>query len=299
MRFSSQFCIATLAGLALVGPFAEAAPQMPGASTKSATKVGPAVLNVINNDMFELHPEFKIKVPYGTQPSISRNAQGLAEHIVITNDKKRAVREVEVDYWADEGLVLVNFSKYSPDGLAFQGSKQLAVRFSSLDGLPEYYEIFNEDGTKMQLTVDYDEHGENGEMYIKHEFGHSAGTLKDTKPWNMDSIERAMVLPKNHHLCHGSLLAYVERLRTCMSCLQKLWHERFTLQFPQSDDKEREWLRHCRRVYQGRAHRKEAASGTPTLHSKVQLDWFDVYSQLASNRTPHFTSRHAPFALVT
>ncbi|RKP06118.1 hypothetical protein THASP1DRAFT_25502 [Thamnocephalis sphaerospora] len=91
-----------------------------------------------------------------------------------------------------------------------------------------------------------------------------------------------------------SLSCTSKRLRVRVSHRQKLWRGRFEQQFPQRDDKEREWLCQYKRTYQAKTYVSNAAEGLPSQPDDSPLDWFDAYCK---RRATEYRWRHGQYAV--
>ncbi|RKP08295.1 hypothetical protein THASP1DRAFT_23687 [Thamnocephalis sphaerospora] len=156
--------LATLTRLFVTSAFTNAAPAIDG--------VDPAIVKVINNDMFQIYPEFKIKVPYGMLVTTPTDALGRTTSVNAFDQHGMMTRTLDIGYWDAERMATIfSFKRFAPNTYDLADYKLLEVRYSSILGRPNYYRIHQRNGTVVEATVAYGILGYTGTMTLLHRYG--------------------------------------------------------------------------------------------------------------------------------
>ncbi|RKP05265.1 hypothetical protein THASP1DRAFT_26045 [Thamnocephalis sphaerospora] len=189
MRLASLFSAAAAAFLGFVGPVTNAAPQTLGELGPSIAALDPAVMKAIDNDMYTLSPEFKIKLPHNMVFVTNKDYLDRLSSIDILTIQGDRARKIKFAYWGQEKKPMsLYFKKYAPDTRAQVESTMIEVRYSTVRGFPEYYKIYDSDDDYIEATVKYGKLSHTGDMTLNRKDGSPAGTLKGVKACKWDKL---------------------------------------------------------------------------------------------------------------
>ncbi|RKP05837.1 hypothetical protein THASP1DRAFT_25735 [Thamnocephalis sphaerospora] len=193
MRFTSLLCttVAALASVALVGMLVRAAPSSlsnptAAAASTAATAVDAAILNdMIDNDMYRIHPDFRYKVPADARAIVNKGTQRDETIITVVGAQEKPLHSLSVRI-PMTGYMLIVAQKYGPNGPVIGQTKRLIVRFGMLSGKPEEITIYNETSNSVLALFDY----EHKQTHIKPDHAARAADLPDPKPWKASRIAK-------------------------------------------------------------------------------------------------------------